>query len=511
MPSFHSAEPLRADAVIVGGGLAGLTTGVALTRAGLKVAVVERERRLGGRAQSWTDPVTGDPVHIGPHVLMSQYPNMFALLDLLGTREKLVWQDDHFITLVEGRREVVMKEADLPAPMQFIPSLIETGFGRRNLLSNVPATLYAIQMDEEDVSRLDGINASAFLRRLGVSQGAMDTFWSFTSMAIMNVPLELCSAGALMRLYQKLIGQRRYHFGFADGGLGDLFAPQARALIERGGGRVLLESAAERFTGTPGRVTGVRLSSGLELHAPTTIAALPPQALRRLAHREWLSRRPFSDLVHFYPSPYVSTFLWFDRKLTRRRMWARRESANDLNTDFYDLSNIHRGWEERSSVIASNAIYAHHALGLSDEQLVEQTVREISEYLPEARLERVRHSVVNRIPMAIHCPFPGTERRRAPTRSGVAGLLLAGDWIATALPSSMESACMAGWRAAEVVLGDLGRPAKLAREHDGPTDLTGLMHRAAQWMPTRSLRRLLRNGSRVSAEVARHPTAAVLP
>lgn len=480
----------RADVAVIGGGLAGLTSAVALSGAGLDVVVLEAGERLGGRAQSWSDPVSGDPIHLGPHVFMSEYPNLLKLMELLGTRHRIVWQPDHFITMVHGREASVMRPAPLPAPFQFFPSLLaDRHTSTRDLLSSLPATLYAMQLDEADVLRLDGMNAYAFLRRMGVTKSYLASFWSFASMAIMNVPVELCSAGALMRFFKRLIGQRRYYFGFPDGGLGDTFAPAATAWIERNRGRVLLGAKVAALEGTD-RVTGVRLADGRRVEARFTIAALPPAALRGVLPREWLVRhRCFADLVHFHPSPYVSPYLWFDRKLTRLKMWARRHRPNDLNCDFYDLSNINRGWEERPSLIASNIIFCERARHLSDAEIVEATVRELSEFLPEARPERVRHAAVNRIPMAIHCPFPGVERKRPETRSPLPGLLLAGDWIRTRLPASMESAAMSGWRAAEAVLSDLGRPASLSVEHDHLEGLTALVDRAARWFPPRRLRR----------------------
>lgn len=59
-----------------------------MAKSGLKVRVLESRSILGGRARSWIDGVTRDPVHIGPHVVVSEYPNFFKLLDELGTLQK---------------------------------------------------------------------------------------------------------------------------------------------------------------------------------------------------------------------------------------------------------------------------------------------------------------------------------------------------------------------------------------------------------------------------------------
>jgi uncharacterized protein with NAD-binding domain and iron-sulfur cluster len=115
-------------------------------------------------------------------------------------------------------------------------------------------------------------------------------------------------------------------------------------------------------------------------------AALPPRCLACLLPEEWRRMQPFKALEkNFEPSPYVSCYLWFDRKLTRKKFWARIWNPNGLNTDFYDLSNIRRGWSGReASVMASNIIYSHRAEALSDEQIVARTVEEIEEAFPAA-------------------------------------------------------------------------------------------------------------------------------
>lgn len=498
MPSEPQGN-VDTDVLVIGGGIAGMSAAMGASERGLRVTVVERDQRLGGRAMSWTDDVTGDPVHIGPHVFMSEYPNIFSLLDRCGTRDKIVWQDDHFLTVMHGRDPVRMKASKLPAPLQFVPSLFRDPTMRSaDILSTLPVTLYAMQMTEDDVMRLDSMNAYAFLRRMGVTRAHIDSFWSFTSMAIMNVPLEVCSAGALLRFYKRLLGQRDYYFGFADGGLGDLFAPAGKRFIEERGGEVLLgQEVCEISVDDNGAATGAVLRDGKRIRARHTVAALPPGALRQISRDEWFNEHTtFRDLVHFHPSRYVSVFLWFDRKLTDMRMWARAHRAHDLNCDFYDLSNIHSGWRGRPSVVASNIIFCERAAHMSDDAIIEATRREIVENLASAEDARITHAVVNHIPMAIHCPFPGTERRRPPWRSPVRNLFLAGDWIKTGLPSCMESAAYAGFRVAEEVLAERGVEHHLAIEHDRIEGFTAVVDAMARHSPMRRARKLLRAARR---------------
>ncbi|MBI2890324.1 MAG: FAD-dependent oxidoreductase [Nitrospirae bacterium] len=458
------------DVLVVGGGLAGITAALGLADTGVKITLVEKEAALGGRARSWTDKKTGDPIHIGPHIFMNKYPNMFKMMELLGTRDRVVWQEPgHFITMVDGRTEINMvADTRIPAPFHFTGSLLrDPTLPKSHIPSMVPVTLYALQLSPEDILKLDNINASAFLRAFGVTEYLIQRFWAFACQAIMNVPLDLCSAGALLRFYTGLIGVAHLDIGFPDGGLSDLYVPQAEARMKKAGIRILKRTEIKRFTGNVKGVTGAELGDGSTISARYTISALTPMALRQAAPREWAGAyKMFFELVHFHASPYYATYIWFDRKLTKRKFWARSFNPNDLNCDFYDMSNINSGMEDRNSIIMTNCIYCDRAMHMSDEEIVQETVHELSEYIPEAARAKVVHSVVNHIPMAIHCPYPGMEQRRPPTVSPVGNLFLAGDWIQTGLPSCMENACRAGWLAAEAVRAAIGQPEKLSVDLD---------------------------------------------
>lgn len=482
---------IETDVAIIGGGIAGLTTGVGLSDSNIDVTVFEKRGRLGGRARSWEDPETGDPIHIGPHIFMSEYPNMLQLLDELGTEDRIVWQKDKFITMVEGQKTRTLKQYPLPAPFQYTPTLFtELDYSYFDVMSNLLVMFYVMQMDERDVMFLDRQNAYSFLKSFGVTENAIEELWQFTCMSIMNVPIQLCSAGALMRFHKRFIGYNNYDIGFPDGGLGDIYAPQARERIEDNGGEVHLNTPVERIIGKNGKATGLLLEDGRRVKADHVVSSVPPNVTRKLIPRDWRnSHQTFQDLVFFDPCPYVSVYLWFDRKLTDLPFWARTHSPNDLNCDFYDLSNINSGWEDRNSVITSNIIYSHNrgTGNMTEEEIVNQTRKEIAEFLPEAEEAELVHSTINRIPMAIHCPYPGTERRRPPIDSPIQNLQLAGDWVKTELPSSMESAAKSGWLVAETILEREGMDRDLAVDLKPLEGMTGMVDRFAKRFPPKKM------------------------
>ncbi|MEW5737018.1 MAG: FAD-dependent oxidoreductase, partial [Thermodesulfobacteriota bacterium] len=280
----QSEGGLRTDVVIVGGGLAGLTTAVGLAGSGLSTIVLERDEILGGRARCWTDPVTGDSVTVGPHIFLSEYPNMMKVLRGLGTENKVVWQRGKFITIMDGRKETVIRMRRLPPPFHYLPCILKERdfFPVKDIASNRKAAFFCLSLSEEDILKVDRTNALSALRRLGVSEDFIRRFWAFTAMSIMNVPIERCSAGSLFRFFKLMASHKYYEVGFADGGLGDLFAPQAKAAIERAGGKVLNRVEVKSVTGHNGRAAGVTLADGTRISARWVVIAVPPTDMGRL-------------------------------------------------------------------------------------------------------------------------------------------------------------------------------------------------------------------------------------
>jgi len=451
--------------------------------------VLEADDHLGGRAASWQDARTGDVVDIGPHVITTEHRNFLALLDCLGTADRICWQREPLITLLDAGRQLRMHASTLPAPLHALPNLPNAlrCVSPADLLSNLRVAWCAARLDEPDVLALDDTDALSFLRQRGVSERFIQWFWASAMLALLNVPLARCSAASMMRVFRLLMGRSGYGFGFPSCGLADLFAPGCRRLIEAAGGAVLTSAAVRHVVlDGQGRLAGFGVQGGQVVRARAGVLALPPAALAAL-RIDAGGAQPMAALRRraacFAPVPYVSTMLWFDRKLTRERFWSRVLAEGDLNTDFYDLSNIRGNGRPMPSLIASNAIDAAAAWHRSDSEIVARTCRELAEFVGPLTGANLLHASVHRIALAVPAPAPGTERCRPAHDTGVPGLWLAGDWTATAMPCSMESAARSGALVAEAIAAARGQRLNVAEPLPETQGLVALFRRRARLGP----------------------------
>ncbi len=87
----------------------------------------------------------------------------------------------------------------------------------------------------------------------------------------------------------------------------------------------------------------------------------------------------------------------------------------------------------------------------SREEAIEQAVRELAEFFPAVAAAKLEKAALVKEVRATFAVPPGIEFARPGSKSPWPNCLLAGDWIATGWPSTMESAARSGHLAAEAV------------------------------------------------------------
>jgi zeta-carotene desaturase len=147
-------------------------------------------------------------------------------------------------------------------------------------------------------------------------------------------------------------------------------------------------------------------------------------------------------------SPIVTVNLWFDRLVTdmiflglpgRTMQWV------------FDKRALFGETSSHLSLVSSGA---EGIVGQSNDDLIRLAMADVHAALPAARAASLRRAVVVRERRATFSVAPG-QPARPQTMTGVPGLFLAGDWIDTGLPATIESAVVSGHRAAAAALAYL--------------------------------------------------------
>jgi protoporphyrinogen oxidase len=221
-----------------------------------------------------------------------------------------------------------------------------------------------------------------------------------------------------------------------------MYAEPARAYIEHRGGLVKTGAAARVRVSKDG-VQSVT-AGNQEWEAPCVVAAVPWFAFPELFPDEPAA---LADIIRHARAmascPIVTVNMWFDRPVLdepfiglpgRTMQWV------------FDKRTVFGGATSHVSLVSSGAA---RIAALSSAELVALATNELLEALPAVRAARLLRAAVVREPRATFSLAPGQPARPG-SETPVTGLLLAGDWIQTGLPATIESAVRSGHRAADM-------------------------------------------------------------
>lgn len=145
------------------------------------------------------------------------------------------------------------------------------------------------------------------------------------------------------------------------------------------------------------------------------------------------------------PSPIVTVNLWFDRVVMDEPFVG---LPGRLMQWVFDKRAVFGEAASHLSLVSSGAA---DVLRWTNPELIEAALEELRGALPRVRDAQVVRATVIREPRATFSLAPGHPTRPG-THTAVPGLLLAGDWIDTGLPATIEGAVRSGHRAAEAAL-----------------------------------------------------------
>lgn len=445
--------PVR-EAVIIGGGFAGLAAAVRLSEHDIPVRLLERRSFAGGRAYSFQDRITGDSIDNGQHLMMGCYHHTLDFLGRIGTLDRLSFQDNprvDFLHESEGRSSFACPP--LPAPLHLLGGL--AGLGSVSWRDRIGALRVGLALKtlNGDRERLAGITVRQWLDSLGQSDRIQRRFWDVIALATLNEMPEVASADMFVRVLDQAFmhGRRDSTMVISKVGLSELYVDAARNFIESRGGRVSVNSDVTGIDFEEGRCAALRLRNAEVIRPDFVISAVPYFALRRMIDPQLQAVSPsLKNLHHFTSAPIVSINLWYDRPVTELQFTGLLDSPVEW---VFNRSAIAGTPDKSPQHLALVISGAHRAARLSKESLIRLAVNEMNRFFPAAGTP-VHAFVIREIDATISHGV-GVAPLRPAGVTEFDNFLLAGDWTATGLPATIEGAVQSGHVAAQNLIDRL--------------------------------------------------------
>ncbi|MGH6665893.1 MAG: hydroxysqualene dehydroxylase HpnE [Pseudolabrys sp.] len=406
---------------IIGAGLAGLAAAVRLADSGRSIAVHEATAQAGGRCRSYQDQATGMLIDNGTHLLLSGNHAALSYAKTIGSLAGLRGPSEAefpFLDLASGE-QWTLRFGDGRFPWWVLDK--DRRVPQTGVIDYLPLARLVWSSSDRPIAEVMNCTGPIYDRLL-------EPFF----LAALNIaPREGSArlAGALIRETLALGGQACRPL-LAQNGIGNVFAEPAVAYLRQRGVAVTLQDELRGMEFSGNRVAQLDLAGGqINLgEGDTVILAVPPYIAAKLVPG---LRAPssFCGIVnaHFRTDPpaYLPPMLGIING-TCQWIFALPGRISVTISDAGSLFDLPR--EELAQKIWRDVVQ----------------IAKLPEALPPWQIVRERR--------ATFAATPEQNALRPAAETTWNNLFLAGDWTATGLPATIESAIRSGNRAAELAV-----------------------------------------------------------
>jgi squalene-associated FAD-dependent desaturase len=416
---------------VVGAGLAGLAAAVTLAGDGRPVALYEAAAHAGGRCRSLDDPELGVRIDNGNHLLLSGNRAALAYVERIGaldTFDQLKEAAIPFVDLVDGARWEVRPSRGAVPWWIFLPSRRVPGTRARDYLA--AAKLYRARPGNTVAALLD--RDTTLFRRL----------WQPLAVAALNTSIEQASAVLFSRVLAETVGRGAAACRplLAREGLSESLVDPALRYLSRHGGEVRFGSRLKALGlsaghGAWGGVAELRFDRGNVPLGPLddVVLAVPASVAARIV--------PGLVVPDDY-APIVNAHFRYDAPARYPR--------------FLGIIGGTAEWVFRKRDILSVTVSAaDRIVSLPADELRDVLWRDVARALSLAPALALGPTPPSRIVKERRATFratPAQVARRPSAETAWNNLHLAGDYVDTGLPATIEGAIRSGIAAANCII-----------------------------------------------------------
>jgi len=494
-PGKKNEESLKIG--IVGAGLAGMIAAMDLADAGHQVEMFEVRPFVGGKVSSWQDK-EGNHIEMGLHVFFGCYYNLFGIMKRTGGFDKNLRIKEHTHTFVNegGKLGALDFQFPIGAPVSGLQAFakteqlgVEDKFHNAVRLGTSPIVRALVDFDGgmDMVRDLDDITFTEWFTQLGGKRGSLDRMWDAIAYALGFLDCDSISARAMLTIFMLFAIRTeasvlRMLDGSPQTGLHD---PIIKYLEDRNV-KINLSSPCRDIvhdvdpeTGLPTRVRGIKVGANEVYHEfDAVIAACDVPGIKKVLPENFRKYDFFDKVYNLDCVPIATVQVRFDGWVTELNDEARMMDISGDQSDgrgggidnllysvdaefscFADLAVTSPGEyykEGEGSLI--QAVFDERAFSRSNDQLVEDCIKQLNSLFPSSRKLNCTWSSVVKLGQSLYREKPGQDRFRPKQATPIPNFFLAGSYTYQDYLDSMEGATRSGLMVADEVISRADGP-----------------------------------------------------
>jgi zeta-carotene desaturase len=494
-PGKKNQESLKIG--IVGAGLAGMVAAMDLADAGHQVEMFEVRPYVGGKVSSWKDK-DGNHIEMGLHVFFGCYYNLFGIMKRTGGFDKNLRIKEHVHTFVNEGGKLGSLDFRFPigAPVSGLQAFARTEqLGVEDKITNAirlgtsPIVRALIDFDGgmDMVRELDDISFTEWFTQLGGKRGSLDRMWDAIAFALGFLDCDSISARCMLTIFMLFAIRTeasvlRMLDGSPQTGLHD---PIIKYLEDRNVKinlstpcRDIVHDIDEK-TGLPTRVRGLKVGAKEEFREfDTVICACDVPGIKKVLPESFRKFNQFDSIYNLDTVPIATVQLRFDGWVTEMQDEARMMDISGDQSDgraagidnllysvdaefscFADLALTSPGeYYKHGEGSLIQAVFDERAFGRSNEQLVQDCIKQLNNLFPSSRKLKCTWSSVVKLGQSLYREKPGQDKFRPKQATPIPNFFLAGSYTYQDYLDSMEGATRSGLMVADEIIARADGP-----------------------------------------------------
>lgn len=414
---------------VIGGGYAGVAAAVKLAELGVSCVVFEAAKVLGGRARKvdYRDTTLDN----GQHILSGAYTELLRMMSLVGVSASAFQRLPLRLDINEN---FSLHAPNLPAPFHLAWALLAAKglnwherFAAIRLIQSLKKSRFKVDQNQ---------TVAELLATHQQPQNLIDFLWQPLTVSALNTPIETASAQVLANVLRDTLAASRAASDLIlpKTDLTTLFPEPAAQWLAKHGSSVRLASKIGSIAASS---KGFDIASDSEsMSFQSVILAVGPHQLSTM-------ELPIAAPTPMQYEPIYTVYLQYPPQVKLRLPMI--GCTHKLTQWFFDRGQL----SQRDGLIAAviSASGTHEALDHAALAMrVHTELEEIAGTLPPF----IWHKVVAEKFATFACTPVAQNTLRPATTTDVAGLFLAGDYVACDYPGTLEAAVRNGVAAAEL-------------------------------------------------------------
>jgi len=468
--------------LVIGGGFAGLSASVHLSNAGYQVELIEASPKLGGRAYSFIHKPTNTLIDNGQHIMMGCYKETLKFLRVINALDKIEIQKKLDVKFLSPSFELhELKATSLFYPFNLLGAILNySAISLWERLSILRVFLKLPFFAQRDLSKM---SVDDLLMKENQNENVKKAFWEIICVGALNTNLKKASAKIFVDILKEIFlkGNFDSKIILPKASLSEMYCLPAKQFIEARGGKIFLSESVEEVKLEKKRAVEVRTDQRNITDFDFVISAVPFYAANKflsflkLKTVETVNEKVLdsvlnginpvengnepSDLNRFnglsnktLESEKINDFSPQYSSILNVHIWlTEAKKENRFGKNFYALIGSKLHWifshDTHLSCVISDA---DHLMILTDNEIMNMIYSELEKYMKIFRQD-IKDYFIMKEKRATFIPSNEILNNRPNTETEIKNLFLAGDWVNTGLPSTIESAVKSGRAAAALV------------------------------------------------------------